>query len=74
MALEKVEPLSTILIKAGAKRVLKDLVSNSTSMRFQFVNSSTWSKWLSACVYVYSLLALSDFPLTIYSVSPHMNV
>jgi hypothetical protein len=32
MGLEKVEPLSTILIKAGAKRVLKDLVSNSTNM------------------------------------------
>jgi len=30
MGLEKVESLSTILIKAGAKRVLKDLVSNIT--------------------------------------------
>lgn len=30
MGLEKVESLSTTLIKAGAKRVLKDLVSNFT--------------------------------------------
>jgi hypothetical protein len=32
MGLEKVEPLSTILIKAGAKRVLKDLVSNYATL------------------------------------------
>jgi hypothetical protein len=31
MGMEKVETLSNILIKAGAKRVLKDLVSNSTT-------------------------------------------
>jgi hypothetical protein len=37
MGLEKVETLSTILIKAGAKRVLKDLVSNFTLTSFCYV-------------------------------------
>jgi hypothetical protein len=62
MGLEKVEPLSTILIKAGAKRVLKDLVSNSTNMCLQVVNSNTWSQWL--CVWCLSCFAAVIFSLS----------
>jgi hypothetical protein len=46
MGMEKVETLSTILIKAGAKRVLKDLVSNCTSKCSQYENYSICRKWL----------------------------
>jgi hypothetical protein len=44
MGLENVESLSSILIKAGAKRVLKDLVSNTSNNKLEQSVKNEWQR------------------------------